>query len=201
MKNSQKFLLIALSALLLVSCGKDSLKLEEGNLDRTKLVQDLKESINYLKTKHSNYSFAKKKSNIKEVYKSNLAYISSKTGIQLEFNEDEFNVLVSILENVEIGQNSTVYDVSMSYDNYLKSIEEIKLNGSYELFMETQEIINEVYSVDDSSGLRASIWGCGVAIAANYYSTIGLSACLTGIGCPAAVTAKLLSLAGIAFCL
>lgn len=130
---------------------------------------------------------------IKNKYRSNLEIINNETGLNLKYDEQEFNSMLSSLDESSVNNGFLI-----SNENFYQNLEKMNQNGSYETFNESQEILNTVYDVNNSMYLtRGFSWGCGIALASNFVATLGLSACATGVGCPLAIAGKALALAGV----
>lgn len=74
----------------------------------------------------------------------------------------------------------------------------MKANGTYEVYLEVQKILEEVYADENYYGAKGFSWGCGFALAGNFLATISLGSCVTLAACPVAVASKALAMAGIA---
>lgn len=197
---------LALVGAIVVGCQKESLKpnlssqpskevktSEDNNrieleAVNQEIIDGLRNSVLYFRDKHENDETYKELS-LEEKYMTNLEQINLNLGLGLNYDTDEFHAVLS-----NLNDNFLENGFLLTEQEYQSQLNIIIENGHYELFLEVQDILNQVYEVDNQ---RMS-WGCGFALAGNFVATLGLTACVTGVACPLAIAAKALSLAGVA---
>lgn len=181
---------------MFTSCQKDSLinTADEINLNEEKIIDGLKRSVSYFKKEQNENLSAKISIDLEEKYKANLEYMNNETGLNISFNSDEFQSILKSL-NEDFVENGYL----LSYEEYEKNVNIIKESGNYGMFLEAQDILSLVSSNNISnSNSKEFSWGCGLALAGNFGATIGLSACMTGAGCPFAIAMKAIAMASLA---
>lgn len=202
-------LLISLT-MTVISCNDNEREIttfesEVNNLDEARIIQgfiNAKEQMKSLTFKTSNSSTHKvvlDEQNIKQKYKENLALINKETGLNLKYDEGEFKAMILSLESDYINNGFTISD--LTYQNNLYKIEQ---NGSIELYQNTNDILNKIYYNSNTNNYgdivtnRKITRGCAIALAGNFVATLGLSGCVTGVGCPVAIAGKVLAMASVA---
>ncbi|MBT0574307.1 hypothetical protein OKE68_11565 [Riemerella anatipestifer] len=194
-----------------VSCNRNAsesdiiIKEEKLGIDNIKVIEGLRSSKNKMTSLKFTRGFTvlsddKNSTNIslKDIenkYRENLEIINNETGLDLKYNEEEFKIMLSSLKGDFLKDGFVI-----SGETYDKNLSEIRKNGSEELFYETNQILRKVYSnnsefVEYGRGITR---GCALALAGNFLSTLGLSACATGVGCPVAIAAKVVAMASVA---
>ncbi|QBQ41457.1 hypothetical protein E2P86_09935 [Sphingobacterium psychroaquaticum] len=192
----KKLLFVFFSLFLLFSCSSedDNLKVQpEQELNETEVIAILSSSMHELKSRKFLLYESNDKIDIKEQYKLNLEYLKSRTGVDLEYNDDEFDNMLSIF------QGDLTSDFKINEEKVKKYKDELYKSGKKEVYDKSLKILNIVYANDPSNSIispRIS-WGCGLAIASNVGATLGLTACVTGVGCPLAVAMKALALVAV----
>lgn len=209
--------LLTLTVFLFVSCNSSVDKSTDlGNeafqaqLDREQVIKGFMDAIIHFNENKKEIKASKAPSsvnqNIQEQYVENLNLINSKTGLNLNYKTTE----IDAFNNNLIGGLNEVY---ISDEQTLRDIEKIKADGNYELLLEVQKILNEVYSnastntnnaYSNTPQFRGKGWsyaGCGLAVASNFVATLGLAACATGVGCPLAIAGKVLAYGGLVACI
>ncbi|MFV0391759.1 MAG: hypothetical protein ACK5KP_07750 [Paludibacteraceae bacterium] len=206
-------MLLVSTVFLFVQCDtsiSESAILENDNfqeqLEREQIIKGFKESVLYFnknkdEIKGQNVSAVINSNRQRQQYAENLNIINSKTGLNLDYKIIEIDALES---NLIDGLN----EVYISDEQNLKDIEKIKVDGNYGLYLEVLDILNEVYSNEpmhtNSPQFRIGGWsiaGCGIAVASNFVATIGLGACLSGVGCPLAIAGKILAYGSLVACI
>lgn len=97
----KKLLFVFLVFFLLFSCSSedDNLKVQpEQELNETEVIAILSSSMHELKSRKFLLYESNDKIDIKEQYKLNLEYLKSRTGVDLEYNDDEFDNMLSIFQ-------------------------------------------------------------------------------------------------------
>jgi hypothetical protein len=192
-------LFLAIVGIGIVGCEKETIirsnqtTYNNQELSKNEIIDGFKRSFNQFEKARLAKTSNKYEDDIVSGYKKNLEIINSNTSLELNFNVDEINAISSTLNNdfLEFGYY-------LSDDEIEEKILKIKEDGNYELFLEVQDILNEVYFNKDGFQQKAISWGCGLALASNFVATVGLTACVTGVGCPLAVAGKVLAVAGVA---
>lgn len=191
MNKILKITFVLFLSLTFFACNEDDTKNEINQSEVIAGLIEAKSKMNQV-TDKSNLTDIEQ---IKNKYRSNLEIINNKTGLNLTYDEQEFNSMLSTLDESSLSNGFLI-----SNDNFYQNLEEMNQNGSYDIFNESQEILNTVYDINNGTYLkkRGLSWGCGIALASNFVATLGLSACATGVGCPLAIAGKALALAGVA---
>lgn len=114
--------------------------------------------------------------------------------MNLEYNEDEFNKMLSVID----GDLTSVFNFNV--DKIKEFKETLYITDNKRNYDESVNILSEIFSKNNSINNQSSrmSWGCGLAIASNFGSTLGLTACITGVGCPLAIAMKVLALVALA---
>lgn len=185
----RKVFFVFITALLFTSCGKDNLNTPEVDFNREEVIEGLRISLNHFREVKMHTSQRNDQLNIEDKYRDNLMFINSKTGLSLDFNKNELDAMVKISP-----EQFLTHGPDLSEETSLENIEKMKANGSYEVFLEVQEILEEVYSNQESPAAKGMTWGCAGALAANFLSTLSLGSCVTVAACPVAVASKALSM-------
>lgn len=213
MKNLLKITLLLIMSLSLLACNKDQVQQEVNESDvingliiaksKIKKMNNLN-SINKVGSVNNVNNTSEidltTLEQIKQVYIENLNIINVETGLNLTYDEREFNAMMSMVDQSSINNGFLIPNETVN-----QNLELIDQNGGQTIFNESQGILSTIYGVNtDSFNAVAKVnrarisWGCGIALASNFVATLGLGACVTGVGCPIAIAGKALALAGVA---
>lgn len=167
------------------------------NSDNKKIIEGLKSAKTQFEQIAKDQAVnSRQKISVEDAYRSNLKIVNQSTGLNLQFDEQELRALEANLTG-----NSLENGFALSNAAYQNNINNIRQNGSLAVYLEAQEILAEVYGIEVDNPAYTTYgigWGCGIALASNFVATLGLGACVTGVGCPLAIAGKALALAGVA---
>ena len=146
-------------------------------LTKEQVIDKLKKVKHFLEEENKKNSLKELDDDtIKKIYNSNLQIINKELGLNLKYEEDDVLLLLNVKNGVP---SKNVLSFSRSYDS-----------------IEAMDMLKEIY--EENKAVSRISFGCGLSLVGNFVSTLGLSACATGVGCPVAIAAKAISLACVA---
>ena len=185
LKSISILFMLLIASLSFIECDNN-----EEITDNNNLVLSKKEQIKILKESLIHFKKRAKKVSKEDSYIENLKYLNDRLNTNLNFSEKEIKLIQNIKKDNSI----------LSFENQKKNIEKIKKDGNYEIYLEAEKIIKEVYGNENKNIQARLSWSCAFAIAGNIGATIGLTACITGVGCPLAIAMKVVALGSLATC-
>lgn len=205
MKKAFKLTILSLSLLVSVSSCRENEK-DAGVVTEENIVSNAKaiDGLIRAKSKMKSLSFHRDSSTnksavdieiVREKYRSNLDLINKETGLNLIYNDNEFQAMLASLEGNYINNGFTI-----SNEKYNENLIKIRKSNSEQMYNETNDILKKVYNINqlNSKTGKSITRGCALALAGNFVATIGLGACATGVGCPIAIAGKVLAMASVA---
>lgn len=185
LKSISILFMLLIASLSFIKCDNNEEVGYNNNLALSK-----KEQIKILKESLIHFKNTAKKKSKEDSYIENLKYLNNRLNTNLNFSEKEIELIQNIKKDNSI----------LSFENHQKNIEKIKKDGNYEIYLEAEKIIKEVYG-NKGKNIQARLsWSCGLAITGNFIATLSLGACVTGVGCPLAIAGKAVALASLAVC-
>lgn len=189
----------ATSVFLLIftsSCNRDDANNGKINVTKENKLNKV-EKLKKVKKKMKKIDFSSneiKIEDIKDKYKENLNLINKEVGLDLKYDEGEFKTMISSLDSEYLSKGFII-----PKETYNKNLLNIDKNSSKPLFNEANAVLSSIYKDDIliSEQKKGISRACALALAGNFLSTLGLSACITGAGCPVAIAAKVLALASV----